>query len=130
MTTRLDEFNRLTTRLHRLQVAGRDDSPEAEEIRALGDPLWHAMTDDERREAAGYSQLLGNRQEFIRLVHAAYLSLAEVRCHRLCGPGLKGIQEELLSVAGITHDEMMAAVDPGWPSTVSNPDPERPHGQT
>jgi hypothetical protein len=60
------------------------------------------------------------QEDFIRKIHAAYQALAEVRCHALCGPGIKGLQEELLELTGISHVAMMEAVCPGWPE----PSPE------
>ena len=119
--TRVELHNFLAYTLHRLQLRGLDDSPEAEAIRSEADQLWRRMSESEREDARDYSAKLedlpmdAEREQFIRLVHAAYIALAEVRCHRLCGPGLKGIQEELLSVTDVTHTEMMTTIQPGWP---------------
>lgn len=125
---RVELYNFLTLSLHRLQLRGLDDSPEAESIRSQADQLWRRMDETEREDARDYSAKLedfpmdAEREQFIRLVHAAYSALADVRCHRLCGPGVKGIQEELLSVADVTHEEMMTTVHPGWPAPDLNTD--------
>ena len=130
LPTRVELCNFLALSLHRLQLQGLDDSPEAESIRSEADQLWRRMTPEERADARDYSEKLegmpmdAEREQFIRLVHAAYLALAEVRCHRLCGPGVKGMQEELLGVTDVTHTEMMTTIQPGWPSTFSIPVPE------
>lgn len=49
------EFARSVRELHRLAVEGRDESPEADEIRDASDPPWQALTQAERERAAGLS---------------------------------------------------------------------------
>jgi tetratricopeptide (TPR) repeat protein len=42
--------------LHRLSVAGRDESPEADSVRDAMDDPWEAMSDVERKRASGLSE--------------------------------------------------------------------------
>ncbi len=43
-------------RLHALSVAGRDERPEAEALRAEMDPLWYALSEAERRRIGALSE--------------------------------------------------------------------------
>src|SRR5947208_4453262 len=47
---------RLLQELHRLIAAGQDDGDEAEALRAEMDPLWYAMTEEERDRLGGLSE--------------------------------------------------------------------------
>ena len=47
---------RFLQELHHLMTAGQDDSDEAEALRAEMDPLWYAMTEEERDRIGGLSE--------------------------------------------------------------------------
>jgi hypothetical protein len=44
--------------LHRLTLAGKDESPEADAVRDAMDKLWEAMSEDERKLASVLSENL------------------------------------------------------------------------
>ncbi len=53
------EFARISRELHQFFVEGREESPEADEVREASEGPWHALNETERARAAGLSGDLG-----------------------------------------------------------------------
>lgn len=52
-----------------------------------------------------------DRNDFIRKINAAYKALAEVRCHKLGPPGVKGLQEDLLMLCEVERHDLGGATE-------------------
>lgn len=56
--TAKETYKEALDKLHQLELAGKDQTDEAEEIRNALDEPWFTMTDDERDEMEEYSAKL------------------------------------------------------------------------
>lgn len=54
-TMHLERFKAITLQIHRLDRAGKGETPEADSLREESDGPWREMTEAEREEARRYS---------------------------------------------------------------------------